>query len=49
LWQGKPETLYHKIEVDPKIDVGDEKGHPAKGHEVERGGPMARINGPLDK
>jgi hypothetical protein len=49
LWEEKPESLDHEIEVDAKIDVGGEKRHPAKSHEVESGGPMTRIHDPLDK
>jgi hypothetical protein len=47
--EGKPECLYHEIEVDAEINVGDEKSYPTKSHEVERGGPMAGISCPLEK
>ena len=49
LRERKPESFYHEIEVDGKINVGDDKNYPTKSREVQSRRPVARVNGPLDK
>jgi len=49
LGERKPESFYHEIDVEGKINVAGDKSYPAKSREIYSRGPVARVNGPLDK